>query len=321
MSSPDKGKVLASAKSVIKQEIKGLEELLNSLGNDFYDAVDALHNAKGRIVLSGMGKSGHIANKLTATLASTGSPAIFLHPSEAAHGDLGMITHADVVVLLSNSGNSLELDCIIEYCKRFEIPIVGISRKADSALIKAADITLVLPATPEASNVMAPTTSTTMMLALGDAMAVALHEIRGFTEDDFKTLHPGGKLGTKLLKVHDLMHTEEQLPTVFADTKMTDVILEISKKRLGCTAIIDKDGKMLGIITDGDLRRNINRDFRDLAAQEIMTKSPVIISPEQLASRALSIMEKHDITCIFVLEKKSLVGIIHVHDLLKAGVV
>lgn len=310
-----------NAQKVIQQEINGLMALKNSLDTSFINAVNFIFNIKGRVILSGIGKSGHIARKVAATLSSTGTPSIFVHSAEASHGDLGMITENDVVMLLSNSGESAELINIIEYCKRFAIPIISISQNPHSTLCKASYISLLLPNIPEASTISAPTTSSTMMLALGDALAVVLYEKRGFTKADFKIFHPSGSIGAQLLKIKELMHSGTEMPLVNAKTVAMDAIIEMTTKRLGCVGIIDDAGDFIGIFTDGDIRRHINYDLKHTKISEIMTRNPIIIeSREQLASEALGIMNRKAITNIFIVENKTPVGIIHMHDILKAKV-
>jgi arabinose-5-phosphate isomerase len=311
---------IISAIKTIETEIEGLKSLIDFFDEKYVKTVDLMLNCKGRVIISGMGKSGHIANKISATLASTGTPAFFIHPAEASHGDLGMITTQDVVILLSNSGETKELRDIIYYCKRFEIPIIGIVRKNDSELAKASTIPLVIPAIKEANNVNAPTTSTTMMLALGDCLAVSLIEARGFNSDNFGTFHPGGKLGSAFLKVIDIMRKDSQIPVVKFNTKMSEVIIEMTSKHLGCTAVVDNENKMIGIITDGDLRRHLNQNFFEEIAENIMTKNPITIVKESLAIEAFTLMNKKSITSIFVLENNKIIGVLHLHDCLKAGV-
>ena len=311
---------IISAIKTIETEIEGLKSLIDFFDEKYVKTVDLMLNCKGRVIISGMGKSGHIANKISATLASTGTPAFFIHPAEASHGDLGMITSQDVVILLSNSGETKELRDIIYYCKRFEIPIIGIVRKNDSELAKASTIPLVIPAIKEANNVNAPTTSTTMMLALGDCFAVSLIEARGFNSDNFGTFHPGGKLGSAFLKVFEIMRKDSQIPVVKFNTKMSEVIIEMTSKHLGCTAVVDNENKMIGIITDGDLRRHLNQNFFDEIAENIMTKNPITIVKESLAIEAFTLMNKKSITSIFVLENHKIIGVLHLHDCLKAGV-
>ncbi len=313
---------IAHCKETIATEIEGLQQLHNWMDTSkISEAVELMASAKGRIILSGMGKSGHIGNKIAATLASTGSPSFFVHPGEASHGDMGMITQDDVVILLSNSGETQELKDIIQYATRFSITLIAIVRRKSSILADAANVALVLPNAPEASDVNAPTTSTTMMLALGDALAVALMKRKNFTPDDFGVLHPGGKLGAAFTQVKDLMHTDEEVPTVKEHTIMSDVLIEMTTKRFGCTSVIDQSGVLLGIITDGDLRRHMDNSITTRPASEIMTKGPVTITGNQLASEALAIMQQKKITSLFILENDKPVGILHIHDLLRAGVI
>jgi len=318
----DKNSYINSAKNTIKTEIEGLNALLDFFGDDYIRAIDLILNCKGRIVISGMGKSGHIGNKIAATLASTGTPAFFIHPGEASHGDLGMITKDDVVILLSNSGETKELKDIIYYCKRFEIPIIGIIRRKQSELTTQSSVALVLPAIAEANGVNAPTTSTTMMLALGDAIAVSLIDAHKFNKSQFGVFHPGGKLGSNFLKVSELMRKDSQIPLVKEDQKMSVVLIEMTSKHLGCTGVTNNNNKIIGIITDGDLRRHLDQNFLDNTAKEIMTKDPLSISPTTLAVEAITIMNKHSITSIFVLDdNKNPVGILHLQDCLRSGVV
>lgn len=318
----DKKLYINSAINTIKVEIEGLTSLLNFFGENYIKAVDLILNCKGRVILSGMGKSGHIANKIAATFASTGTPSFFIHPGEASHGDLGMITQDDVVILLSNSGETKELKDIIYYCKRFEIPIIGIIRRAASELTKASTIALVLPEIKEGNNVNAPTTSTTMMLALGDALAVSLIDAKGFNSESFSNFHPGGKLGSNFLKVEDLMRREKQIPLVTENQKMSEVLLEMTSKHLGCTGVLNESKQLIGIITDGDLRRHLSADFLTQTATEVMTKNPLTTSIDSLAVEAIAIMNKKSITSLFAIdEAKKVVGILHLHDCLRAGIV
>lgn len=311
-----------SAVRTIKTEIEGLNSLLSFFGENYVKAVDLILNCKGRVIVSGMGKSGHIGNKIAATFASTGTPSFFIHPGEASHGDLGMITQDDVVILLSNSGETKELKDIIFYCKRFEIPIIGIIRRQESELTKASTIPLVLPAIPEANSVNAPTTSTTMMLALGDALAVSLIDAHGFNSEKFGVFHPGGKLGANFLKVRDLMRHGQDIPLVRSEQKMSEVLFEMTSKHLGCTGVIDSQNKLIGIITDGDLRRHLNDNFLENCAVEVMTKNPITTSEQTLAVEAIAVMNKKSITSLFVIdEQKNAVGILHLHDCLRSGVV
>ena len=313
-------KYISSAIATIKTEIEGLNSLLTFFDENFIRAVDLILNCKGKIVVSGMGKSGHIGGKIAATFASTGTPAFFIHPGEASHGDLGMITANDVVILLSNSGETKELRDIIYYCKRFEVPIIGIIRRRESELTKASTVPLVLPAIPEANEINAPTTSTTMMLAIGDALAVSLIDARGFNSEQFGMFHPGGKLGSNFLKVQDLMRLGKDVPLVEKDKKMSEVLLEMTSKHLGCTGVTNASGNLFGIITDGDLRRHIDKNFLDHSAEEVMTKNPVTTTPTALAVEAIAIMNKKNITSLFVLDAEKIVGILHLHDCLRAGI-
>ncbi len=313
--------ILATGARVMRTEGEALLLFAGSLSESFVRAVEVMYAVKGRVILSGMGKSGHIAAKITATLASTGTPAQFVHPAEASHGDLGMITPDDVVVVLSNSGETSELSDIIHHTRRFQIPLIGVASRPDSTLLKAADIALVLPNAPEACAIgMAPTTSTTMTLALGDALAVAIMEKRGFQPTDFKTFHPGGKLGAQLLPVSALMHAGAALPLVPEQTPMGETLLEMTAKSFGVVGITDANGKLTGIITDGDLRRNMS-GLMDKTAKQVMHAGPRTIRPDALAAEALGIMNDKKITCLFAVDDHSKpVGLIHIHDCLRAGV-
>ena len=311
---------IASARRVLTAEAAALEALAQSLGSAFIAALDALAGASGRVVVSGMGKSGHVARKIAATLASTGTPAFFVHPGEASHGDLGMIMPDEAVVALSNSGETPELSDIVAYTRRFEIPLVGITSRTGSSLAQAADVALILPPVPEACPMgLAPTTSTTLMLALGDALAVALLERRNFTAADFRVFHPGGKLGQRLLKAADLMHGGGGVPVVGPSAPMSEVLLEMTGKRLGCAGVVE-DGTLIGIITDGDLRRHLQGDLLGQSARQVMTASPKTVPPTMLAAEALRIMNAKSITTLFVVEDGRPVGVLHVHDLLRSGV-
>lgn len=313
---------LAAARRVLATEAEALAALSRSLDGPFVAACDALAAVGGRVVVSGMGKSGHVGRKIAATLASTGTPAFFVHPGEASHGDLGMITTDDAVVALSNSGETPELSDIIAFTRRFEIPLVGITSRPGSTLATQSDVALVLPPFSEACPMgLAPTTSTTLMLALGDALAVALLERRGFTAADFRVFHPGGQLGRRLLKVADIMHSGESLPLVAPSAPMTEVILVMTAKSLGCVGIAGDDGLLAGIITDGDLRRHLRADLMAQPAEQVMTRNPKTVAPSLLAAEALRIMNEKSITSLFVVEDGRPLGVLHVHDLLRAGVV
>lgn len=311
---------IAHGRDCIAQEIEGLKALSDALGEDFARAVATLDNCKGRIIITGMGKSGHVARKIAATFASTGTPSHFVHPGEASHGDLGMITPADVVLALSNSGETAELTDIIGYCKRFAIPLIAMVRRKTSMLVESADVAMVLPATPEAPPTDAPTTSTTMMMALGDALAVALMQRRGFTKTDFSIFHPGGKLGKAFIRVSDLMHKDAELPLVAATTPMRDVLLTMTSKRFGTAGVVDTSGHLLGVITDGDLRRHMSPELIGLTAEAVMTTNPLTIRAGALAAEALGLMNQRSITALFAMDGQTPVGILHIHDVLRAGV-
>lgn len=319
-SKPEKD-LLDSAKRVLRLEIEGLQALSENLDQSFIQALDLLSAMGGRCVVSGMGKSGHIGRKIASTMASTGLPALFVHPGEASHGDLGMITDQDVIIALSNSGETAELADLVAYAKRFEIPLIGITGKAVSALASAANVALVLPAISEACPMgLAPTTSTTVMLALGDALAVAMLERKGFSPDDFHVLHPGGKLGNRLLKVADIMHAGEEIPLVPADMAMSEAIVIMTAKSFGCLGVTDGAGVLQGILTDGDLRRHMGPDLMTRLTGDVMTAGGRSIDPQALASEALATMNSKAITTLFVVDGSRPVGIVHIHDCLRAGV-
>ncbi|MBK8210224.1 MAG: KpsF/GutQ family sugar-phosphate isomerase [Rhodospirillales bacterium] len=312
---------LSSARRVLRLEAAGIEALARSLDDAFTRALDLLAEATGRVIVSGMGKSGHVARKVAATLASTGTPASFVHPAEASHGDLGMVTTHDAVIAFSNSGETPELADLVNYAKRYQIPLIGITGRAGSTLANAADAALVLPNSQEACPMgLAPTTSTTVMLALGDAIAVAMLERKGFSADDFHALHPGGKLGRKLLRVGAIMHSGEAVPVATPETPMSEALIIMSSKSFGCVGIVSDAGRLLGIVTDGDLRRHMSDHFPSLTAGEVMTANPKTIRPDALASEALGFMTSRAITNLFVVEDGRPVGIVHVHDCLRAGV-
>jgi arabinose-5-phosphate isomerase len=307
---------------VIRAEAAALEVLADQLEDSFAAAVKLMLAATGRVILCGMGKSGHIARKIAATLASTGAPAQFVHPAEASHGDLGMMAKGDVVLLLSNSGETPELADVIAYTRRFNIPLIGVASRADSTLLTQSDVALVLPQLGEACGTgVVPTISTTMTLALGDALAVALMTHRQFTPANFRDFHPGGKLGALLSKVDDLMHVGDAVPLTKASTSMQDVLITISQKGFGVVGVTDDDGALRGIITDGDLRRHMD-GLLELTADDVMTAAPKTISPEALAEEAVGQMNERGITCLFVVDPKGPAqprGILHIHDCLRAG--
>ncbi len=318
---------LASARRVLDVSAQALTDLSQNLGNDFLDAVHALAETRGRIIVSGIGKSGHIARKIAATLASTGSPAQFVHPSEASHGDLGMITRIDSVLMLSNSGENQELKDLIAHTRRISIPLVGISSVKESMLMEHATVQLRLPSAPEACPMgLAPTTSTTLMLALGDALAVTLMEMRGFSTEDYRVLHPGGQLGKSLVRVQDIMHGPDKLPLTGPQTPMADVIDIMSEKGFGCAGIVDAQGGIVGIITDGDLRRHMSPDLLKRTAQNVMTPNPKTIRASALAAEAVAYMNNNvpPFLVVFVKHdhdiKDKPIGILHMHDCLKAGI-
>lgn len=314
-----------TARRVIAREAKALVDLADALDERFDAAVTTLLETRGRAIVTGIGKSGHIAHKIAATLASTGTPAQFVHPAEASHGDLGMITRADVVLAISNSGEAPELANVLAYSRRFDIPLIGMTSRLESALARQSDIVLQLPRTEEAcATGVVPTSSTAMTLALGDALAVALMEHRSFTAEHFREFHPGGKLGAQLSHVSDLMHSGEALPLVFQTTPMPDALIEISQKGFGVVGITDANGALTGIITDGDLRRHMSDGLLDLTAGEVMTTSPKTVAPDQLAQEAVSIMNGRDgrpVTCLFVVSDTGPepLGLIHIHDCLRVG--
>ncbi len=313
--------VLATARRVLTIEADALRALADRLNGDFDRAVEALSKVSGRVIVTGMGKSGHIARKIAATLASTGTPALFVHPGEASHGDLGMVARDDAVIALSNSGNTAELADILAYTRRFQIPLIAVTGKAQSQLAEQSDICLLLAEAPEACPLgLAPTTSTTMMLALGDALAVALLERRGFSQDDYRVLHPGGSLGAKLLRVSDLMHGPERLPLCRSDTLMGEAILTMSNKQFGCIGIVDEADRLMGIITDGDLRRHMGPDLLAMTVGNVMTPGPKTVRARALAAEALQIMDEFKITTLFVVEEEKTLGIIQLYDCLRAGV-
>jgi len=313
--------LIETAKNVLRLEIEGLQALSVSLDRSFIAALDLLGAMKGRAVVTGMGKSGHVGRKIAATLASTGTPAMYVHPGEASHGDLGMVTKDDLVIALANSGETTELADIVAYSRRFGIPLIGMTGKAGSTLARAADVALVLPPLTEACAITAaPTTSTTMMLALGDALAVAMLEQKGFSLDDFQVFHPGGKLGRRLLKVDDIMHAGDAVPLIGNLEIMSNAILEMTAKSFGCLGVVDSDGKLQGIITDGDLRRHMSDNLLDKTTGDVMTVGARTTASGTLASEALQIMNSMAITTLFVMDGEIPVGIVHIHDCLRAGV-
>lgn len=310
------------AKQTIDKEIEALKTMENEFDASLTQALDLMQQTKGRVIVTGMGKSGHIARKIAATFASTGTPAFFVHPAEASHGDLGMVTKDDTILAISNGGESKELSDILVYCKRYGIPLIAMTKNPDSSLGKAGDILLKLPNNGEACPLgLAPTSSTTATLVLGDVLAVALMERKGFTRTDYKQRHPGGKLGAILQKVSDLMHKGDEMPLVGEQTSMQEALLTMTSKMLGCVGIVDKNGHLIGIITDGDLRRWLNSDVLSKTVSEVMTKNPKTITPDVLAVEALNVMNNtgKGITQLFVIQEDKPIGIIHIHDCLRAG--
>ncbi|TDK49999.1 KpsF/GutQ family sugar-phosphate isomerase [Antarcticimicrobium luteum] len=313
---------LATARQVVTDEARALDALAASLDESFVRALRLILASKGRIIVSGIGKSGHIGRKIAATLASTGTPAHFVHPAEASHGDLGMVARGDVVLAISNSGEAPELANLLAYTRRFEIPLIGLSSRPDSTLMTQADEHLLIPSLGEACGFgMVPSTSTTLTLAMGDALAIALMKYRDFRLENFREFHPGGKLGARLSKVRDLMHTGEALPTVPAEAPMSDTLLEISRKGFGVVGVTDATGALAGIITDGDLRRHMEGLLSHRAA-DVMTAAPTTIGPDALAEEAVALMNARKITCLFVVDPdgpRRAMGLLHIHDCLRAG--
>ncbi|EDZ46730.1 arabinose 5-phosphate isomerase [Rhodobacterales bacterium Y4I] len=318
----DAEKFLVTARQVITDEAQALNALAEGLDERFAEAVQLILQAKGRIIVSGIGKSGHIGHKIAATLASTGTPAYFVHPAEASHGDLGMLSEGDVVLAISNSGEAPELANLLAFTRRFSIPLIGLSSKMDSTLMKQADVHLQIPSLGEACGFgMVPSISTTLTLAMGDALAIALMKHRDFRPENFRDFHPGGKLGAQLSKVRDLMHAGDALPLVSGDTPMADALIEISQKGFGVAGVAAADGSLAGIITDGDLRRHMDGLLNKTAA-EVMTAGPATIAPGAMAQEAVAVMNQRKITCLFVVDPdngQKAEGLLHIHDCLRAG--
>jgi arabinose-5-phosphate isomerase len=321
----DRQAAIASAMRTVSTGQVGIQALQDALGNGlsepFAQAVSLLATISGRVIVTGVGKSGHIGSKIAATLASTGTPAFFVHPSEANHGDLGMIASDDAIIALSWSGETQELKGIISYSRRFSIPLIALTAGQTSALAREADVVLLLPRAPEACpHGLAPTTSTLLQLVMGDALAIALLEARGFTPEHFRTFHPGGQLGANLTHVGDIMHSGEALPVVPLGTGMRDAVTVLSRKRFGCVCVIDGEGKLAGIITDGDLARNLDRSLGELVVEDVMTRAPKTVKPQMMASAAIAILNQHNISALVVVEDERPVGVVHFHDLLRIGV-
>ena len=311
-----------AGRRVLHLQRDALSTLADRLDGTFTDAIELLLRVKGRVTVTGMGKSGHIGRKIAATLASTGTPAQFVHPGEASHGDMGMITPDDAIIALSNSGETKELSDIVDYSRRFSIPLIAITGGRESALVKNADVALLLPDMPEAGTLrLAPTTTTTMALALGDALAVALLERnKTFTAEAFRTFHPGGKLGQQLMQVQDLMHKGDRMPLVTSDTMMRDALISMTGKPFGVIGVCDDKNKLIGIITDGDLRRHLLEDLLNEPVTDVMTKNPIVAAPDLLAMELLAIFNKNKINAAFIVKEGHPIGIVHVHDLLRAGI-
>ncbi|OBY26407.1 KpsF/GutQ family sugar-phosphate isomerase [Leisingera sp. JC1] len=318
----DTEKFLVTARQVITDEAKALNAMAEGLDERFAEAVQLILQAKGRIIVSGIGKSGHIGHKIAATLASTGTPAYFVHPAEASHGDLGMLSEGDVVLAISNSGEAPELANLLAFTRRFAIPLIGLSSKMDSTLMKQADVHLQIPSMGEACGFgMVPSISTTLTQAMGDALAIALMKHRDFRPENFRDFHPGGKLGAQLSKVRDLMHADDALPLVSENTPMADALIEISQKGFGVAGVAAADGSLAGIITDGDLRRHMDGLLEKTAA-EVMTTGPATIAPGAMAQEAVAVMNQRKITCLFVVDPdngRKAEGLLHIHDCLRAG--
>ncbi len=319
------GELIASAVRTLEVEATGINTLSaaihDGLGRAFIAAVDLISGARGRLIVTGMGKSGHVGRKIAATFASTGTPAFFVHPSEASHGDLGMITPDDVIMALSWSGETVELKDLIDYSRRFRIGLIAVTAVSDSTLGRAADVVLAVPQAREACpHTNAPTTSTLMQAALGDALAVALLESRGFTAVDFGRFHPGGRLGAMLKFVRDIMHTGAEIPLAAVGSRMSEAIAEMTAKTFGCVGITDQRGHLVGIITDGDLRRHMSANLLELKVEDVMTKGPKTVRPDQLVSEALELLNSMQKTQLIVVDAGKPVGVVHFHDLLRAGV-
>jgi arabinose-5-phosphate isomerase len=315
---------IASALRTIETERAGLGALAETfeagMADAFVNAVALMSRIKGRVILTGVGKSGHIGSKIAATLASTGTPAFFVHPAEANHGDLGMIARDDVIIAMSWSGESAELKGIVAYSRRFGIPLIAMTSNESSTLGREADVVLLLPKAAEACpHGLAPTTSTLMQLVLGDALAIALLEARGFTPDDFRSFHPGGKLGATLTHLSEIMRTGDDLPTVLVGTKMPEAALKLSNKRVGCVIVVNETGDLAGIVTDGDLARNMHRNLKDVPVDEIMTSSPKTVEPDMSAGTAIAYLNDNKISVLIVVDEGRPVGIVHFHDLLRIG--
>jgi arabinose-5-phosphate isomerase len=321
---PDRQAAIESALRTVATEQTGVAALAaaltNGLSEPFAAAIDLISRIEGRVIVTGVGKSGHIGSKIAATLASTGTPAFFVHSAEANHGDLGMIGRDDAIIAMSWSGETKELMGIVAYSRRFSIPLIAITSGETSALARAADVVLLLPVVPEACpHGLAPTTSTLLQLVMGDALAIALLEARGFTPDHFRTLHPGGQLGANLTLVSEIMRTGDQIPLALLGTKMPEAVMTLSQKKVGCVCIVDASGKLVGIVTDGDVARNLHRNLADVTVDEVMTRTPKTIDPQTLAGTAIAMLNDYNIGALVVIKNKMPVGVVHFHDLLRIG--
>ena len=316
-----KNSIIANGRLVIETELKGINKLNETINKNFEKAVKSLAQVRGRVIITGVGKSGHIASKISSTMSSTGTPSQYCSPTDMSHGDLGVVSKKDALIIISNSGNSNELVNLINFAKKYSILIIGISSNADSELIKASTISLIIPNSKEACSIgLAPTTSTTMALILGDALCVSLMKMKKFKISDYKKFHPGGSLGLQMLQVKDIMHSKSKMPLVGENANMKKVLIEMTKKSFGHVGVKNQLNKLIGIITDGDLRRHMNKELFELKAKKIMTLKPILINGDELAINALSIMNKNKITCLFVVnetKKRVPIGIVHIHDCLR----
>ena len=314
-------KIINDGKEVINTELKGIRRLSNTIDKNFDKAVKTLAKVKGRVIITGVGKSGHIASKISSTMSSTGTPSQYCSPTDMSHGDLGVISSKDALIVISNSGNSIELSNLLKYAKKNSIYVIGISSNSNSDLIKAADVSLIIPNAAEACSIgLAPTTSTSMALILGDALCVSLMKLKKFKLSDYKKLHPGGSLGIQMLQVKDIMHSRNKIPIVRENSNMKSVLIEMTKKSFGHVGVKNKKNQLIGIITDGDLRRNINKQFFERKANVIMTPKPKLVKKDILVVNALNIMNKNKITCLFIVDNeknRTPIGIVHIHDCLR----
>ena len=314
----NKAEILSEAKKVLSIELKSIKTINSCFDSNFYNVVKTLYNTKGKVIVTGIGKSGHIANKISATLSSTGTPSHFIHATEASHGDLGSITSKDCILAISNSGQTSELNGVISYSKRFNIPLLSISANKKGLLYSKSTFGILFKKPTEACpHNLAPTSSTTMTLILGDAIAITLLKLRGFKETQFKKFHPGGNIGKDLVKLSDVMHSTNELPLAKLNEKMSDVLITMSQKSFGCVGVINHKKDIIGIITDGDLRRHMNKNIINKTASQVMTKKPQLGKENMLVGEAINIMNEKKITSLFVCNKKKPVGIIHIHDLLR----